>query len=468
MRRVNGCGRVFGSRDRGADIIVLIAAGLLMLCLLPLNAQAQVSPGSEESKIDAAWKAQVIDSTLETIDKNYVFPEVAREMVKHIRKKQKEKAYKDITDAFEFTQKLTDDMREICHDKHLGVRFVPGITETDFKPDSLLTDKERQQQKEEQLRDLRFDNFCFRKLERLEGNVGYLKFNCFDDAELGGATAVAAMNWLANSEALIIDLRDNGGGSPSMIQLISSYFFEEPTHLNDFYYRATDSTHQFWTQAHVQGPRMADMDLYILTSSYTFSGAEEFTYNMKNLERAMVIGETTGGGAHPVAGFGFPSTKVIVRVPYGRAVNPITHTNWEGTGIAPHIAVPREEALDRALIEAWKKIRDRMTDENVKGRYTWIIDTKEALANPHTVDPVLLQKYAGVYGPRTIMLENGDLYYQREDRPKYKMIAMTDDTFTFEDVPYFRIQVVTDDKGNGVELIGLYDNGRTDRTPRNP
>jgi len=468
MRRINGHWQISGRKSQDISIIGLITAGLVICCLLPMTVGAQVGPGSEASKIDDTWKAQVIDSALSAIDKNYVFPDVAAEMVKHIRKKQKEKAYKDITDATEFAQKLTDDLREVCHDKHLGVRYAPNITEANFKPDSLLTDEERQKLYEEQLRDMRFDNFGFRKLERLEGNIGYLKFNGFYEAEFGGATAVAAMNWLANCEALIIDLRDNGGGNPSMIQLISSYFFEEPTHLNDFYYRTADSVHQFWTQAHVEGPRMADMDLYILTSSYTFSGAEEFTYNMKNLKRATIIGETTGGGAHPVAGFGYPKYKVIVRVPFGRAQNPISGTNWEGKGIEPDIAVPRDEALDRAYIEAMKKIRDRTTDENVKNRYTWAIETKEALAKPHTIGTDVMQKYAGTYGPRTITVENGNLYYQRQDRPRYQMIPMTDDTFIFEDIPYFRLQVVTDDKGDGVELIGLYDNGFTDRTPRNP
>ncbi len=471
MRRDNDksrTGRAWGyTRDRlvraGAAILAMV-----LIFFLPLTAGAQVTPGSEEAKVDAAWKAEVIDSVLETLDKNYVFPDVAEKMVKHIREKQKAKAYKDIDDAFEFSEQLTNDLREICKDRHLGIRFMPGITEADFKPDSLLSDEERKQQEDERIRDMRFENFGFYKLERLEGNVGYLDLRGFNPAEYAGATAVAAMNFLSNSDAVIIDLRENGGGSPSMIQLISSYFFDEPTHLNNFYYRPADSIQQFWSQAYVQGPRMTDLPLYILTSSYTFSAAEEFTYNMKNLERATIVGETTGGGAHPVDGFGFVNLKTMLRVPIGRAVNPITGTNWEGTGIDPHIAVSKDEALDRTHVEALKKIREGVDEENVKARYTWVIETKETLDNPATVSIDLMKKYAGAYGPRMVTLEDGELYYQREDRPKYKMIPMSDDTFIFADIPYFRLQFVADETGKITEVIGLYDNGRTDLSPRNP
>lgn len=334
-------------------------------------------------------------------------------------------------------------------------------------PDSLMTDEMKKKQREDRLRQMKFSNFGFNKLEHLDGNIGYLDLRGFNPAELGGPTAVAAMNYLSNSNAIIIDLRENGGGHPSMIQLISSYFFDEPTHLNNFYYRPADSIQQFWTQAHVQGPRMTDMDLYVLTSSYTYSAAEEFTYNMKNLKRATIIGETTGGGAHPVDVFGFLNLKIMMSVPIGRAVNPITGTNWEGTGIDPHIAVPKDEALDRAVLEALKKIRERAPDEETKQRYTWAIETMEVLADPADVSLDLMKKYAGVYGPRTVTLEDGELFYQREERPKYKMIPMSNDTFIFAEVKYFRLKFITDESGKVTEVLGLYDNGRTDRSPRN-
>ena len=178
----------------------------------------------------------------------------------------------------------------------------------------------------------------------------------FSDVEYGGETAVAAMNFLSNADAIIIDLRNNGGGSPAMIQLISSYLFDSnPVHLNNFYWRPTDSNSQTWTLPHVSGTRSPDTPLYILTSSGTFSAAEEFSYNLKNLERATLIGETTGGGAHP-GGSLIATERFMVWVPTGRAINPITNTNWEGSGVIPHIKTSAREALDKAYTIALEQL----------------------------------------------------------------------------------------------------------------
>ncbi len=277
---------------------------------------------------------------------------------------------------------------------------------------------------------------------------------------------MAALNFLANCDALIIDLRDNGGGEPSMIQLMTSYFFEEPVHLNSFYIRTLDSIQQFWTQSHVQGPRMTDVELYVLTSSYTYSGAEEFSYNLRNLERATIIGETTGGGAHPTNRRLFANLNVAMSLPFGRAINPITGTNWEGIGVEPHIQVPRDEALDVAYSEALKKLRDKATDEKEKQALSWIVEVREALNSPAVVEPAVLQSYVGTYGPRTIVFENGELYYQREGRPRFRMIPMGPDLFCFEELDYFRIKVNVDANGNPTELAGMYSDGHVDVSPR--
>ena len=143
-------------------------------------------------------------------------------------------------------------------------------------------------------------NFGFEKVERLKGNVGYIDLRGFTPAEFSAETIVAAMNFVANTDALIFDLRQNGGGDPATVALLSSYLFgPEPVHLNSLYWREGDTTHQWWTLPFVPGKRYAGKDVYVLTSKRTFSAAEEFTYNLKNLKRATIIGETTGGGAHP-------------------------------------------------------------------------------------------------------------------------------------------------------------------------
>jgi C-terminal processing protease CtpA/Prc len=169
------------------------------------------------------------------------------------------------------------------------------------------------------------------------------------------------MSFLAHTDALIIDLRRNGGGEPAMIAYVLSYLFDEPTHLNDIYERVGDKTQQWWTMPHVPGQRFgAKKPVYVLTSRTTFSGGEEFAYNLKNLKRATLIGETTGGGAHPVRAVKV-SQHFAIGVPFARAISPITRTNWEGTGVTPDVPKPADQALDTAYVMALEKIVE-MTD----------------------------------------------------------------------------------------------------------
>jgi C-terminal processing protease CtpA/Prc len=154
---------------------------------------------------------------------------------------------------------------------------------------------------------------------------------------------------LADVSALIVDLRENGGGSPAMVAHISSYLFSKRTHLNDLWERRGNKTTEFWTKPELPGRKVGDnVPVYVLTASRTFSGAEEFTYNLKNLKRATIVGETTGGGAHPVSGHRI-NDHFMIGVPFARAINPYSKTNWEGTGVAPDVKVPAADAMTTAL-----------------------------------------------------------------------------------------------------------------------
>lgn len=206
------------------------------------------------------------------------------------------------------------------------------------------------------------ENFGLTKLDILKGNIGLLQFRVLSPPEVAGDTYVAAMNYLANTDALIIDLRSCGGAtSPDVIPMLCSYFFARPTHLNDIYWRPENSTRQFWTWAHVPGKRYLDKPIYLLTSHRTFSGAEELAYDLKNLKRATLVGETSGGGAHG-GGDQRADDHFTVFVPYGRAINPITKTDWEGAGVAPDIAAPAALALHRAHSTALRELIAKTDD----------------------------------------------------------------------------------------------------------
>jgi retinol-binding protein 3 len=200
------------------------------------------------------------------------------------------------------------------------------------------------------------DNCAFDKVEILPNNIGYIKFNAFMDASFCGPTVVAAMGFVAHSDAVIFDLRQNGGGQPAMVTLVASYLFDQPTHLIDIYNRKEDSTTQNWTLSYLPGPRLTRQPVFVLTSKRTFSGAEEFAFDLKNQKRATIVGETTGGGAHPVSGHPV-GDYFMVGVPFAKSLDPVTKTNWEGTGVEPDVKVPADDALTTA---------EKLADEKIK------------------------------------------------------------------------------------------------------
>ena len=305
-------------------------------------------PGVTEAdfKIDGPARQRVIDGAAAMLNEFYVFPDVARKMEEAVRTRHKAGEYDSISNGDAFAEKLTADLQEVSHDKHLRVNFNPAVLPKG--PPSGGPDTAAMRRQMERM------NCGFEKAERLPPNIGYLKFNMFANPDICGPTASAAMNFLGSVDALIIDLRENGGGDPKMVAYISSYLFDERTHLNDLYNRKENKTEEFWTNTEVPGKRLGDKPVYVLTASRTFSGAEEFTYNLKNLKRATIIGETTGGGAHPVSGHRIDD-HFMIGVPFARAINPISKTNWEGTGVEPDVKVPAAEALETAKRLATKK-----------------------------------------------------------------------------------------------------------------
>src|SRR5215468_9755715 len=301
-------------------------------------------------EIDPVTRARVIDGAVVALNDTYVFPDIARKMEAVVRAHQKNGDYDSITDGDDFAKRLTDDFEAVSHDKHLHVMFSPA-TLPDFENQKPDPKREAEERKE-----MERMNCGFSKAEILEGNIGYLKFDFFADPGLCGSTVVAAMNFLANVDAIIFDLRENGGGDPKMIAFVSSYLFAERTHLNDLWTRKGDITDQYWTLQYVPGKRLDGKPAFVLTSSNTFSGGEEFTYNLKILKRATIVGETTGGGAHPVRGHRI-TEHFGIGVPFARAINPITHTNWEATGVEPDVKVAAPDALTTAKKLAREKTR---------------------------------------------------------------------------------------------------------------
>lgn len=301
--------------------------------------------------LDEPAKKKIIDEASHLLIENYVFPDVAEQCATHIQSKHEMGSFRKAGNPREFGELLTRELQSISHDKHMRVRAIPQPQTAGEKVDPLLRDYLAR-------RGMAENNFGIRKIEILEGNVGYLDLRGFPPVAMAREAAVSAMRLLSNSDALIIDLRQNGGGDPATIQLICSYLFDKPTHLNSLYWRKGNRTEEFWTLQEIQGKRMPDVPLFVLTSHYTFSGGEEFAYNIKTQKRGTLIGEVTGGGANP--GGGFPlGENMMIFIPTGRAINPITQTNWEGVGVQPDIIADSAKAFMMAKEKAQDAARTR-------------------------------------------------------------------------------------------------------------
>lgn len=443
-------------------ILSVALSACLAFFSIPVMSQISQLPATP---IDTRHRAELIRDVSESLMEVYVFEDVATQMVKLINRKLEAGEYDQFDTVGGLTGQVTADLQSISHDLHLNVRAAMPPPRNSGGED--LSPDERAQLR---LNRARARNFGFQRLEMLPGNIGYLDLRGFEDTDIGGETAVAAMNFLANSSAIIFDLRQNGGGSPSMIQLISSYLFDESQHLNSFHVRRTDSIEQYWTQTRVQGPKMVETPVYVLTSGRTFSAAEEFTYNLKNMERATVVGETTGGGAHPVdlvvLDLG-DDHYAHLSLPYGRAINPITGTNWEGTGVTPNIETSAEQALDIAQFEILKTLSATAVDEQSRFSYNWARDELEYRLTPSESPLDGASVYVGQYGPRKVSLEDGKLMYQRGEGQKMILDPMgKTDYFHVGDLDYFRLQFERDSKGVVTGLVGHYSDGSTDQNAR--
>lgn len=391
----------------------------------------------------------VIQDIIRLAREKYVYPEIGEKIAVQLKTKLEAGEFTDVTDENELAMRLTLELRSISDDFHWSVIYDPGGAEGQVDPEN-EPDEERMKRYLEMARRA---NFGFERLERLKGNIGYIDLRHFYPSEYAGETAVAAMNFVANCDALIIDLRKNNGGYPSMVQLITSYLYDsKPRHINTFYYRPTDNTQQFWTFPHVPGKRRADIPVYVLTSEDTGSGAEEFAYNMKNMERATLIGETTAGLAHPV-------TKEVVqgafdvRLPYGRPINPVTKSDWEGTGVEPHIAVSADEALKTAHLEAIHYLATKCQDEEGKKNLDWSMDIIESSYLPPDLNNEDLSRCAGAYGKRKFFIEDGGLYYGHQDFPEsWRLIPITTRRFRLDEDMKFEFVLENDGEATAVKI----------------
>lgn len=422
----------------------------IMLALCCMLCTLHARPQSTPMALSAQTRTAVVTRLQQSLIDGYVHLDTARRMSDYIGGRLHQGAYDAITSPLEFAQVLTADLRQVYHDGHLSVSYDPRDNNPGTPPQHAPPPGNRGPNPE-----AREDNYGIKKTEILNGNIGYLRVDRFwEPTQEARATVVAAFKTLANSDAMIIDLRYNGGGFPPMVAFFCSFLLPPGTHINDMYTRKTGHTDSFYTTLADSSRAWENKPVVLLTSRRTFSGAEEMSYDLQTQHRVTIVGENTGGGAHPVRGVplgnGFSGN-----IPFGRPVNPITHTDWEGTGIHPDIACAAKDALETAQLHIYETALARTTDENKRRKLTWARDFLNASLHPIPVPAATLQRYTGTYGERKVTLEHNTLFITALGGQLQQLIPLSDSTFKMADYD----KVILTFSPDASQITSEYDDG---------
>ena len=394
-----------------------IGATALLICSAPLSASADsIAPEQAHA---------VVDAELSLVSKNYVFTEKRTAIVTAIRAKEKAGAY-DLQNPAALADKLGGDVIAASSDKHMWIQYDPAQYTAVKAPAADPHDAAY-------FSDLfRRENYGYKDMRVLPANIRYVNLTTFNwDAKNSPQVVASAARFLADGDAAIIDLRDNGGGSGDAVHALISYFMPAKRQELMAYHDGTTGEIKYsYVDLKLSAPRMVGKLLYVLTSGNTGSAAEEFAYHVKMFRLGTLVGETTAGAANNDTIYPIPPG-FLASISTGRAIHPVNHGNWQGVGVVPDVAVVADKALEKAELLALDTLSHK-PGANAKD-YEWTMTALRARVVPPHLSEAALAAYAGTYGIRTIILTGGQLVFQREGRPPKTMSPLAADLFTVGD-----------------------------------
>ena len=393
--------------------------------------------------VTATVRRSVVGTLAEQLTRHYVDADTGAMIAKHMRDRLAAGAYDTISSPGRFAEALTVDLRAVNGDRHLNVTYNPGSPGQRPGPDGIRMMGPPTRgpggpggpggPPPNAAVAARRTNFSLGRVDILPGNVGYMDIRGFAGSPEVVDAIKSALDYLHNTDAIIFDLRRNGGGSPFSVNMIISHFTTADTIPSlTVKNRSGHETFTRYTLASVPGPRRPTAPLYVLTSGATASAGEDFTFVLKNMKRATIVGGTTAGAGHNNAvldlGEGFNASLSFTRV-----MDPKTGAEWERVGVTPDVPVDPARALDVAHALALKTIAANTTDARWRRMLDLTREGIEAQASPRTVPAATLGTYAGEYETgRTLTVDNGRLLYS--PRPGFlaePLIALSDSTFAF-------------------------------------
>ncbi|MDH4157625.1 MAG: S41 family peptidase [candidate division Zixibacteria bacterium] len=450
---------VSASTDTGRPILrmllLIVAAAFIGSTTIPAEAVSSDGPRIVYSSLT---KKDIVDTILTAVADNYVLPDVAREMVDSVRSKYSRGDYAKIDDLAVLLNQISLDMQDVSRDEHLRFEILEAgdtVAQGDDAPS------------ESEIAQWTSENFGFNRIEMMKGNVGYLDLRTFRDTVYAKKTLRASMDFLANCQAVIIDLRNNRGGRPEMLQMLAGYFLATPGHLYDIQHRGGDSTTEHWSFKCETDHPLHDVELVILIGKRTFSAAESFAYSLKRLGRATLVGEATAGGAHLVRLIGYPTMELRLRMPVDRAVDPATGYSWQSIGVQPDIAAAAANALALGHIAALEAVKRRAGDMAAAGKLNWLIDGLRAELDSISLTEDELRLFVGHYQQYGVELDDGQLLVLVGGKPFCNLKSFSLKLFAVEEHPESRVRFVIDEKTHTpTALEVLLDDGRVMRFER--
>jgi len=408
---------------------------------------------------------KIIDELCAKIESIYPFADIAERTVSGLQEYYKQGKYKSYVDKSEFASNLTVDLEQLSNDTHFYLAYNPGLAAelTAAENQEVLLDSLTAHEADIE----KWNNYGFKELKILDGAIGYVDLRLFFAPYYAGDVAVAAMNFFTNCNAIIIDLRYNGGGWDYMVNFLLSYFAESRDEvifnvgqntIDSMYYAGK-------TVSYVPGKRLTGIPVYVLISHSTASAAEAFASEIRYINsKAVIVGETSAGAENPI-GTVVVSGEFVLDIPSWRTVYQKYDTDWEAVGVVPDIEVASEDALATAHIRALRRLFETAVEKQAKDRYEWALDGVLAMYEPVSLPEDVLQSYAGNYGSRDVYFEDGVLYYQYKKRTKRVMLPVREDYFVIENYDFFRVRFGRD-RGRVTVLEEIFTDGSVTRSTR--
>ncbi len=410
-------------------------------------------------------KKTVVETACEKIETIYPFKEIGSKTFEGLRQQFEAGDLDEITDAKLFAGAVTEIMEELSRDKHLDLYFDPVRAKELIKAED-AGDADSGPGAED-LELAKWENYGFKTLRMLDGRVGYLDLRMFFGAEFAGPVAVTAMDFLSRSNAVIIDLRYNGGGWDDMVTLLAGYFTENKESETVAISRSTLDQSYFASTipSFVPGRKMTNIPVYLLVSSSTASAAEAFASILRHFNpQVLLVGQTTAGAENPV-GFVALNEEFVLKIPCYEKIFFGSRPPWEGKGLAPDLESPVHLALETAHQHALEKLYELHTEASARKILQWGIDGYKARLEPAAVAQGTLESYAGSYGSTKVLLEGGDLILQYKERSQRRLLPIAADYFIVEGRDDMRLRFVSEG-GQVTAMERIYSDGWRGMTGR--